>query len=556
MLPLLAAAGLVLAANGPRPVLVTNVRRSTAVDAPSVSILVRNGRIERVADGALEAPVDARRIDGEGALVLPAFLDACTFTGCATPEPKSERDLPAKAATDVYVDMREANRRGIQPAFRAADVFDAGEALEGWRTSGFGALLTAPAGQLLSGSSALVVTREAAPRDAIVRARAFDHAGFRSTGSGYPGTLMGSIAQLRQFFLDAQRHKELLERRAAGKGGARPPFDADLEAAQDALAKRRVVCCAADEVDDVERFVALADEHGLSIAIVGGREAWKRARLLAERKIAVVLTPDGGDEPDDPDAKDAKKKKGPKAEDAPWTYAEPIAALREKRRLWVEDRDGARVLAEAGVRIAFGTAKDKPKDLLERVRKLVTAGLPRDAALKALTEGAAEIVGVPALGRIAEGADATFALWTKDPLVDKEAAVAWLFVDGYAHEFDVDAAKTGAPDEGVDATGTWTVTSDAPEVPDAQLEIRMEKDGAVEGTLRGKAPDGTAVEVSVSGTVRGKTLALKGSAEVGGTRMDLAFDGELDGDAWKGKVTGLKPEAVGFTAQRKPKGAR
>ena len=114
MLPLLAAAGLVLAASGPtnvpRPVLVTNVRLTPGADAKSASILVRAGRIERVQEGAIDAPTDARTIDGKGALALPAFLDAYSFAGCVTPEPKAERDQPVKTSTDVLVDMREANR--------------------------------------------------------------------------------------------------------------------------------------------------------------------------------------------------------------------------------------------------------------------------------------------------------------------------------------------------------------------------------------------------------------------------------------------------------------
>ncbi|MCY2958790.1 MAG: amidohydrolase family protein [Planctomycetota bacterium] len=557
----LAAAGLALAASGPAhsppPVLITNVRLSAALDAKAASILVRAGRIERIEEGTVDAPVDARTIDGKAALVLPAFLDAYTFGGCATPEPKAERDQPAKTSTDVLVDMREANRRGIQPAFRAADVFEGGEALEAWRASGFGALLSAPSGQLLAGQSALVATRAAAARDAIVRPSVFDHASFRSSGSGYPSTLMGSIAQLRQFFLDARHQGEILARRAQGKIGERPPFDADLQAAQECLAKRRVVCCAVDEADDIERFLALADQHGFSIAIAGGREAWKRARLLAERGIPVILTPEGGDEPEDPDAKDAKKAKEPQPEDVPWTYVEPVGAKRDKHQQWAEQRDGARVLAEAGVRIAFGTGKDKPKDLVERVRKLVAAGLPRETALRALTEGSAEILGAaPALGRLAAGSDGTFALWTKDPLTDKDAAVTWLFVDGRPHEFEVKAKSSGGkdgPDDGVDATGTWSIAYDVPQVPSGELEIKMEKDGSVEGTLRGKSPGGAAVEAAVSGRVRGKTLQVSGTLAVEDMRMLLELEGDLDGDTWKGTLSGVMPVEIGFTAQRTPK---
>ncbi|MBL8861040.1 MAG: amidohydrolase family protein [Planctomycetes bacterium] len=564
MLTLLAAAGPALAAlvpsDPPRPLLVVDVRLAPADDAKPHSILVRDGRIERIVEGRLDAPPDARTIEGQGALVLPGFVDAYSFTGCATPEPKAQRDLPPKTSTDVLIDMRAANRKGIQPAFRAADVFEAGEALEDWRKQGFGALLSAPSGQLLAGTSALVVTRQAATRDAIVRESVFDHASFRAGGSGYPGTLMGSIAQIRQFLLDAARHGEILRRRAQGQPGPRPPFDPDLLAAQELLAGRRVVCAAVDAADDVDRFAALAEAHSLRLAVAGGREAWKRAKLLAARQAPVILTPPGGEEPADPDSEDTqKKKKEPKAEDAPWTYTEPLASKREKRRVWAEERDGARVLAEAGVRIAFGTGKEKPKDLLERVRKLVAGGLPREVALTALTAGAAEILGAPGLGRLEHGADATFALWTKDPLVEKAAAVRWMFVDGHAHEFTVEAQKDAkqdgaeGPGEGVDASGTWAITFEDPAIPKGLLEITMKKDGAVEGTLRGTSPAGEPVSAAMAGTVRGTALKLSGLLVTDDFRAELVFEGLLDGDVWKGSLSGVLPQPVGFEAQRTPK---
>ena len=107
----------------PRPQLyvVRNVRLADGADAPRASLVLRGGRIERVLDANAQVPSGAREIDGQGNLALPAFLDAFTFTGCATPTPKADRDLPPSFRSDVLVDMREANRKGIQPAFRAAD---------------------------------------------------------------------------------------------------------------------------------------------------------------------------------------------------------------------------------------------------------------------------------------------------------------------------------------------------------------------------------------------------------------------------------------------------
>ena len=70
----------------------------------------------------------------------------------------------------VLIDMRQANRKGIQPSFRAAEVFALDDKLaETYRQNGFAALLSAPRGEILAGASALATTRDAAARDVMER---------------------------------------------------------------------------------------------------------------------------------------------------------------------------------------------------------------------------------------------------------------------------------------------------------------------------------------------------------------------------------------------------
>ena len=300
---------------------IRDVRLAAPADSPRHTLILRDGRIESVLEAAAEPPPGARVVEGQGRLALPAFLDAYTQAGCATPTPVAERDAPPSASAEALVDMRESNRKGIQPSFRAADAFQLDlEARKKLRSSGFGALLSAPAGQFLAGESALASTRDGPPRDVLLAATRFDHAGFQAPGPGYPGTLMGAIAQIRQFFLDAQRQGAITARRAAGRPGPRPPHDADLEAIRPALAGERRIVCEAESAGDIERWIALADEFHLQIAISGGREAWKRAAVLRERGIPVFLTLDWGEEVEDPHAKD-KEKKVPEA--APEAAPEP-----------------------------------------------------------------------------------------------------------------------------------------------------------------------------------------------------------------------------------------
>ncbi len=573
------------AAPRPQPYVLKDVRLEDRSDAPRVHLVLRDGRIERIAKVGDELPATARTVDGKGMLATPAFLDGFTQVGCETPTPVPEKDMPRPEAADVQVDMRDANRKGVQPAFRAAQVFalpkDKGKAL---REAGFGAVLSAPSGQLLAGTSTLVTTREAAVRDTILLPDVFGHASFRAGGAGYPGTLMGYHAQLRQFFLDVQHHATLERRYQAGKSGPRPSFDVDLAAGSKLLDKSQRLMCEAQSAQDILRWIRLGDELGLAIGIVGGREAYKVADVLKERSIPLVLTLDWGEEPKDPNEKDKKgakkgkegaepkpdaakpdaaspeapkpeepkpgetkpdeKKGAKKDEDAAWKYEEPLEVRTHRRREWEERRDGAIALHKAGVEFSFGSAGESSSELLKRVRTLVEKGLPKDVALAALTANPARLVGASAhLGALQSGADATFAVWTAHPLT-KDAKLAWLFVDGFANEFEIKADEKleGKPDEGVDATGTWEVQlkSDQGERP-GTLVVTMTPEGEVSGTFTTVLPAGDERSLEVEGRVVGKTLTLTSTFSIGETEVVSTWKVELAGETFSGSATTKGP---------------
>lgn len=568
------------------PLVITHVKTSLAADAPESSIVIENGRIARIVPANDPLPPAMRVIDGKGQLAVPAFVDAASWSGCVTPEPKIDQDLPADMRADVQVDMRAANRKGVEPAFRAAAALDfTKDEAKAWRDAGFGAVLAAPHGQLLAGTSALIVTRDAAARDAVLAPDVFAHAAFAASGPGYPSTLMGYTAQLRQFVLDAHHHDELAARALAGRPGPRPAFDPELEAFGPVLRRERRVLAEAHSAADIDRWLALADELGFDVAIVGGNQAFERADLLARRNVPVILTLEWGDEPDDPDAaKDEKKpaagaestetkpetppssepakpadEVAAKASDAKrFEYVEPLGVRRAKRARWVERRDCAKVLAEKGVRFAFGTANGSASDLLGKVKKLVEAGLAREVALRALTDGAAELLGAPKLGRLEVGMDAHVALWTADPL-GKDARLAWLVVDGFAHEFDLqaNAPLEGKPDEGVDASGTWTLTIAASQEPPETLELTMAPDGKVSGKVRAMNPmTQSEISADVAGRVAQKRMQLTTTVDLGQFAIEAAYDGTLTGDAWEGTVVVKGPfgeQKFDFKATRQPK---
>ena len=471
---------------------------------------------------------------------------------------------------------------------------------------------------------------------------------------------MGAMAQLRQFFLDARWSHDLAERAAQGKVGRRAPYDADFDALAPLLSRKQRVVAEAETAADIERWINLADEFSFDLAISGGREAYKRAELLAQRKIPVFLTLEWGEEPDDPHAKEKDKSKDsgkeaggerkreggrhpnrdngpdakpevrteekpdtdakqepkpdakpdakpdvkpevkpdakpdakqdakpetkpdtktdaaadtkaePKPESKPkdeWIYEEPLRVREEKRRLWEEARDGAIVLAKAGVAIHFGTGKSNPKDALEKIRGLVERGLVLDVAHAALGANEAALLGLGGrLGEIKVGAEASVAVWSADPLKAKDAKLGWLFVEGFPHEFDTKSNELqGKPDDGVDATGTWTIEIEMPDAKPVRGEFKMEKDGKLEAKLYFHYPGSDEEkEGAFEGQVAGKRFQLTGKIAFGAFESTVEFDGELDGNAisgethWKSarrddvrKFKGTRPKPQGGTERHR-----
>lgn len=79
LVPLAASLALSLPpAQSPRPSLhvVRNVRLEQRADAPEVTLVLRDGRIEGIVDARAELPAGAREIEGRGRYAVPAFIDA------------------------------------------------------------------------------------------------------------------------------------------------------------------------------------------------------------------------------------------------------------------------------------------------------------------------------------------------------------------------------------------------------------------------------------------------------------------------------------------------
>ncbi|MCH7945564.1 MAG: amidohydrolase family protein, partial [Armatimonadetes bacterium] len=107
----------------------------------------------------------------------------------------------------------------------------------------------------------------------------------------------------------------------------------------------------------------------------------------------------------------------------------PAEVLTARHAEWVENSKFVVKAHELGLKFAFSSDGDR-NDLLANVRKHIALGLPKAAALRALTIDAAEILGVAdQLGSLAEGKLANIVLMSGD-FADEESVVKTVFVAG------------------------------------------------------------------------------------------------------------------------------
>jgi imidazolonepropionase-like amidohydrolase len=412
-------------AEAPHIYAIRGARLVTATGAPVATgtIVLRNGLIDAV--GAdVKVPADATVIDGAGMSVYPGLIDMGNAAGLdAAP--------PAQPATFRTLEEAERWKRSVllRPELEAAKVLrpDASE-LSRLAPVGVTSVLATPTTGLLRGQSALVnvttapdepqIGALADPRRGlqVVRTPVALHVSLATAGGGrgggYPVSLLGTIAFVRQSFLDAQ-HQQLEKARyeRSKTGVSRPIYDPSLDAIQPALARSLPVAFEADLSREILRALNMAKEFNLDPVITGAREADQVAADLKARNARVIYSLDYPSRP---------RTLAPDAD-------EPIRELRARAQA---SRTPA-ALEKAGILFAFSSGGlQQPRDFLRNAARAVKDGLPAEAAVRALTLNAARIAGAAdRVGSLERGKIANVIL-TDGDLFEDRTRVVHVFVDG------------------------------------------------------------------------------------------------------------------------------
>ena len=494
------------------------------------TVIIRDGMIEAV--GAdLPLPPDARVwsvrgrtiyagfIESESTLFLPANWKAAAGARRGSGDAETPPAAPPAATVPVAPDAASGagawNPR-VTPERLAHRALAADEAGAGaLRRLGFTVAHIVPARGVFRGQTAVVSLgrgnfNTTVIREAVAQPLAFEHGGYTS---GYPASLMGATALLRQTLLDAQWYADVQSRYARANGVARPERNDALAALGPVVRGEQPVLFELQDELDLARALRVAAEFNLKLVLRGSGYEYRAIRQLPPG--VAVIVPLNFPEPPEVENPD-----------------QAIDLSLDKLEHWeLAPTNPARVAA-AKAPMAFTTAglRRPETEFWARVRKAVQHGLPTPAALAALTTTPAELLGLTrSHGTIAAGKAASLVVASGDLFGADDAEVQLVWVDG--EPFELDAWRR------FDARGTWQIAwQNPPATAPAELKITgrtasrpRASIGGVEATTRAEAEALTLlVPGKAFGLERG-TVRMAGRVQAG----ELSGTAELpDGSAW------------------------
>lgn len=415
----------------------------TAIPEPgqridSAVIIVRDDRIVSVGKkSAIPSGADVR--DLRGAVVYAGFIDpyvdVADLGSKKGPRPQGGDDEnPNTPPQQGAHHWNEAVRpeRIVTDDLRLSD-----ETVRTWNKLGYSTVGVSSHDGIFSGSTAVATLKAGSASEVVIADHVAQRLGFQkgSSKTPYPSSLMGSIALLRQTFMDAAWYGKAIDAKGLPQNEMPQP-NVSLDALHKALSNKTPFIVEASDEHDVQRWHLIAKEAGISIIVKGSGNEYRRYGMLAPYKGPIILPMNTPETPDVRDPIDARN-----------------VSLTELIH-WYWAADNPRIMDSVGYEIAF--TLDGLKDrttALKQLRLFVSRGLSKDKALAALTTVPAKILSVDdRTGRIAPNYAANLVVMSAD-LFDENAVMRAVIVQG--QQIDL------APPAMIDVRGVWTLTSKA-----------------------------------------------------------------------------------------------
>lgn len=541
---------------------ITNARIVTVSGATieKGTVIIRNGLIDAVGAN-VAVPPDATVVDASGLTVYPGFIDTYTNLGLA-PRPAGQAGGgpgggPGQGAAQQAAQQPASNSNypvGLRPEESVFDELRGGDSqFDAARNAGFTSALTAGRTGTFIGQSAVINLAGESVSSIVIRSPFAQHlaVGAGGGGGGYPGSLMGAFSAVRQMFNDAKRLQEMQRAYAADpRGMKRPEADRSLEALFPVLNRQMPVVFNANREIEIVRALDVIKEHNLIGIIAGGQEAFKVADRLKAQNVPVLLS------------LNFPRRTAAASPDAD---PEPLETLRFR----ADVPKGPAKLASAGVEFAFQSGgATNLSEVFTNAGRAIENGLSRDAAVRAMTLGAAEILGVDdRLGSIEPGKIANLVV-IKGDLFGRDRFAPHIFVDGRHFEQREPARPAGggrqggpgggpggatgpnaagAPPSAPTLSGAYSITIDIPGQPVSATLNFTHSGTTLTGTF---VTDGGPAQIR-DGRVTGTAFSFAATVPYGGQSLDITVQGTVSGNQVSGTIDS-PAGAVPFSGTKNP----
>ncbi|HWY37038.1 MAG TPA: amidohydrolase family protein, partial [Bacteroidia bacterium] len=369
-------------------------------------LLVKDGQITDAAE-KVTIPPGAVVYDLKGKHIYPSFIEMYSDYGMPEGKPASRNFGPPQMESNIK--GAYGWNQAIRSDAEARKFFNNNDAkADELRKLGFGAVLTSVKDGIVRGSGTVVLLNTQKKENENVvkdKAAAFYSFSKGSSTQDYPSSLMGSIALLRQTYLDAQWYND---------NKTKTEYNLSLEAFI-ALQQLPAIFEVGDKLSAL-RADKIGDEFKVKYIIKGKGDEYQRIHDIEQtgcKYIVPLNFPDAYDVEDPFDAELVE-----------------TADLKH----WEMAPANAKFMQDNFIPFALTTAdlKDKTK-FFKNLRKAIQYGLTEKNALKTLTSIPAEMLGMSdRIGSLKKGMMANFIITSKN-IFEEGSIIYENWVNGNAY---------------------------------------------------------------------------------------------------------------------------
>jgi len=470
------------------------------------TLVIKQGKIVAVGVG-VEIPKDAVVVDCNGKYIYPSFVDPLTDYGAGTPK-RTNAGFNFGAPGQFLSNKPGAYNwnQAVKPEINTVEAFTLDEAVAAsYRNNGFGTVLTHVKDGIVRGTGAVVTLAGTNENNTILKSKAAQVFSFDKGTStqSYPSSLMGSIALIRQTYLDAKWYAT----KPATEG-----VNLSLEAFNANAGLPQIFV--ADDKWSVLRADRIAKEFGTQYILRGADNGYQRIDELAKTKATFIIGVDFPAAMDVEDPNDAR-----------------FVSLADMKH-WELAPTNPAAFEKAGIPFSITTAEMKDsKQFLANLRKAVQYGLSETKALEAITKTPATFLGVyDQVGSLDAGKWANFII-TTEPVFSSNSKIVENWIQGNKYEIN--------PNEWNNYAGKYSlVVNNNGATTNYALEVKKDLSASIIGT------DTLTAKITIANAI----VKMSFPEKKGRMAETIRLGGAVVGNSWSGLGLDAKGNKVSWTA--------